>query len=169
MKCKFLNCLVSLHTLSIQMWKRVIIPALTYDKSDKVRLLDLYTQFYHQIVSVRKFNCAIFFVVFMQVPQIAAPQVSVPMAPNFLLPSSGCFWSGTSPFCIAACGKNFHAVLTDIRGDGKRCWTGFKKRCCPIPSGMIKIKGDVSLWKSNETLSSRRRCISFSISFSIDF
>ncbi|KZS02929.1 Uncharacterized protein APZ42_034334 [Daphnia magna] len=73
------------------------------------------------------------------VPQVLVPQVAAPV--DFLSPSSGCFWSGTSPFCIPACGKNFHEVLTDIRGDGKRCWTGFKKRCCPIPPGMIKFKG----------------------------
>ncbi|KAI9560863.1 hypothetical protein GHT06_011817 [Daphnia sinensis] len=72
-------------------------------------------------------------------PQVVVPQVAAPF--DVLSPSSGCFWSGTSPFCFPACGKNFHEVLTDIRGDGKRCWTGFKKRCCPIPPGMIKFKG----------------------------
>ncbi|XP_057372941.1 uncharacterized protein LOC130693758 isoform X1 [Daphnia carinata] len=73
------------------------------------------------------------------VPQVIAPSVAAQI--DILSPSSGCFWSGTSPFCFPACGNKFQEMLTDIRGNGKRCWTGFKKLCCPIPPGMIKFKG----------------------------
>ena len=54
------------------------------------------------------------------------------VTPNILLPSSGCFWSGTAPFCSPACGKKYHSVFTDSKGDGKSCWTGHKKFCCPL-------------------------------------
>ncbi|XP_046461882.1 uncharacterized protein LOC124208181 [Daphnia pulex] len=71
------------------------------------------------------------------VPQI----VSNVVPPNPLDPSSGCFWSGTAPFCSPACGKTYQEALTDKRGNGKRCWTGFKKLCCPLPAGVVKTFG----------------------------
>ncbi|KAK4036937.1 hypothetical protein OUZ56_028983 [Daphnia magna] len=44
---------------------------------------------------------------------------------------TGCFWSGTSPFCFGKCGKFYQTVITDRRGDGKKCVSGFKTLCCP--------------------------------------
>ncbi|EFX60629.1 hypothetical protein DAPPUDRAFT_307976 [Daphnia pulex] len=72
------------------------------------------------------------------VPQFVTTNL---VQPNILDPASGCFWSGTAPFCIPACGKSYQEMLTDKRGDGKRCWTGYKKRCCPLPAGVSKVLG----------------------------
>nr|CAH0109308.1 unnamed protein product [Daphnia galeata] len=73
-----------------------------------------------------------------QIPVIdSIPQ----LATTILHPSFGCFWSGTSPFCIPDCGTKYQKVLTDSRGDGKLCWTGNKNLCCPLPAGMVKVKG----------------------------
>lgn len=129
----------------------MIILALTYERNVKVSLnwyiLNNCPNKLLYVLNLILQYLYFFFTVFLPqdvrpqaaVPQVLVPQVAAPV--DFLSPSSGCFWSGTSPFCIPACGKNFHEVLTDVRGDGKRCWTGFKKRCCPIPPGMIKFKG----------------------------
>ncbi len=43
----------------------------------------------------------------------------------------GCFWSGTSPFCLGKCGDFYNTVSVNRRGDGKTCLTGTKKLCCP--------------------------------------
>lgn len=79
----------------------------------------------------------------MKIAAAVLPQfVESPIVtPHVLHSSSGCFWSGTAPFCISKCGKSYQEVLTDKRGDGKICWTGYKKRCCPLPAGMVKVMG----------------------------
>ncbi|XP_057372890.1 E3 ubiquitin-protein ligase RNF12-B-like [Daphnia carinata] len=62
--------------------------------------------------------------------------------PNHVRPigfeESGCFWSGTSPFCRGNCGTFYRAKIINKTGDGKACLTGNKKLCCPIPSNHLK-------------------------------
>ena len=80
-------------------------------------------------------------------PQISDPANSTQLPEpinvhqsTILHPSSGCFWSGTAPFCSPACGKKYHSVFTDSKGDGKSCWTGHKKFCCPLTNDKLRAK-----------------------------
>jgi len=44
-----------------------------------------------------------------------------------------CYWDGSAPFCRGGpCRKGFQKKLENKRGDGKRCWTGMKWKCCPV-------------------------------------
>ncbi|KAI9560865.1 hypothetical protein GHT06_011819 [Daphnia sinensis] len=56
---------------------------------------------------------------------------------------SGCFWSGTAPFCRGRCGTFYRAKIINKTGDGKTCLTGNKKLCCPIPSNQLKSLMDL--------------------------
>lgn len=44
----------------------------------------------------------------------------------------GCVWKGTSPFCDGGCNVPGHIVreVSNV-GDGERCLTGIKVKCCP--------------------------------------
>ncbi|KAI9552351.1 hypothetical protein GHT06_022716 [Daphnia sinensis] len=57
--------------------------------------------------------------------------ISSVLEPQVVPQGHGCFWSGTSPFCFGKCGKFYHTVATDRRGNGKKCVSGFKTLCCP--------------------------------------
>ncbi|KAK4005274.1 hypothetical protein OUZ56_006989 [Daphnia magna] len=79
------------------------------------------------------------------VPVAETEPVQVPVEqqkPNHSRPidfeESGCFWSGTSPFCHGKCGTFYRAKIIDKTGDGRTCLTGNKKLCCPIPSNQLK-------------------------------
>ncbi|XP_057373267.1 uncharacterized protein LOC130694132 [Daphnia carinata] len=44
----------------------------------------------------------------------------------------GCSWNGTAPFCRGYCNSQVYKTVTSDRcGDGKCCFTGTKKYCCP--------------------------------------
>nr|CAH0103341.1 unnamed protein product [Daphnia galeata] len=46
--------------------------------------------------------------------------------------SEGCIWKGTSPFCDGGCNVVGHVVReTSATGDGEKCLTGLKVKCCP--------------------------------------
>ncbi|KAI9560866.1 hypothetical protein GHT06_011820 [Daphnia sinensis] len=65
--------------------------------------------------------------------RLQVSETAVVPEPKFrLMASTGCFWSGTSPFCNGSCGKGFIVIARDKSGDGIRCWFGIKKLCCPL-------------------------------------
>lgn len=63
--------------------------------------------------------------------------VVVPEPKVRLMANTGCFWSGTSPFCNGFCGKGFNMIVKDKSGDGIRCWFGIKKLCCPLQGWIL--------------------------------
>ncbi|KAJ3282218.1 hypothetical protein HK104_011036 [Borealophlyctis nickersoniae] len=44
-----------------------------------------------------------------------------------------CHWSGTAPFCNGNCAGDEVEQTRSESGDGRPCWTGKKKYCCPKP------------------------------------
>lgn len=43
---------------------------------------------------------------------------------------SGCYWSGTAPFCSPSCDDGYTMTNEDSCGDGHCCLTGHKNLCC---------------------------------------
>ncbi|CEJ91351.1 hypothetical protein VHEMI07069 [[Torrubiella] hemipterigena] len=41
-----------------------------------------------------------------------------------------CYWDGTAPFCAGGCPDGYHEVERNDHGDGAKCWTGYKVKCC---------------------------------------
>jgi len=46
-----------------------------------------------------------------------------------------CWWYGTSPFCQGYCPQGMIKTTYSKWGDGKKCWTGTKFKCCVKPRG----------------------------------
>jgi hypothetical protein len=47
-----------------------------------------------------------------------------------VIASDTCVWEGKAPICSGKCSPGFTLVERDKKGDGKKCTTGTKARCC---------------------------------------
>ncbi|PPQ94548.1 hypothetical protein CVT25_012017 [Psilocybe cyanescens] len=54
---------------------------------------------------------------------------------------SGCFWSGTAPFCAGACPSDYEGGHTSSCGDGACCWSGYKLLCCKDEQSNLLFRG----------------------------
>jgi hypothetical protein len=52
--------------------------------------------------------------------------------------SDTCLWEGRAPFCNGECRPGYTRVQTDKSGDGDKCATGTKARCCLTDAVVIR-------------------------------
>jgi len=76
-------------------------------------------------------------------------------------PEANCYWAGSAPFCSGTCPVGYREQNKDKKGDGSKCWSGYKAYCCrdnvvptSAPAKKVPTKHATSVTSDVDTSSS---------------